>query len=145
VTGCGTLKLISEYRPAISTSASLSFGPFSVGGSYSHSSSKETFKSTFDGVTLKIPGLHILAWISEICHHPHHKMHPLDHSQHYLKVLKGSYTERDYCGARDPTNKKVLDFINALLNDVKDVANDLDVPIRIYWISSSLKRIYCFH
>jgi hypothetical protein len=38
----------------------------------------------------------------------------LDHSQHYLKVVKGSYTERDYYGSRDPTNKKVLDFINAL-------------------------------
>jgi hypothetical protein len=144
VTGCGTLKLISEYGPAISTSASLSFGPFSVGGSYSHSSSKETFKSTFDGVTLKIPGLQILAWISEICPHLHHKMHPLDHSQHYLKVVKGSYTERDYCGSKDPTNKKMLDFINALLNDVKDVANDLDVPIRIYSYYQLLKKNLSF-
>jgi hypothetical protein len=54
----------------------------SLGGGYSHSSSKETFKLTFDGVTLKIPGLHISAWISEICHYLHHKIHPLDHSQH---------------------------------------------------------------
>jgi hypothetical protein len=65
---------------------------------------------------------------------------PLDHSQHYLKVVKGSYTERDYCVFRDPTNKKVLDFINALLNDVKDVANDIDVPIRIYSDYQLLKK-----
>ncbi len=101
---------------------------------------KRLSSQLFDGVTLKIPGLQISAWISEICHHLYHKIHPLDHSQHYFKVVKGSYTERDYCGSRDPTNKKVLDFINALLNDVKDVANDLDVPIRIYSDYQLLKK-----
>jgi hypothetical protein len=78
-------------------------------------------------------------------------MHPLDHSQHYLKVVKGSYIERDFCGSRDPINKKVLDFINALLNDAKNVANDLDVTIRIYSdyqllkknLSSSMMHRFC--
>jgi hypothetical protein len=37
-----------------------------VSGSYSHSSSSDYHKSTFDGGTLKIPGIQIIAWVSEI-------------------------------------------------------------------------------
>lgn len=51
---------------ATSGSASVGWGPFSVSGNYSHSESHDTFKSTFDGGTLKIPGIQIIAWLSEI-------------------------------------------------------------------------------
>lgn len=37
-----------------------------MSGSYSHSSSKDYHKSTFDGGTLTIPGIQIIAWVSEI-------------------------------------------------------------------------------
>jgi len=48
----------------ISSSASAGWGPFSVSGSYSHSSSSDTFTSTFDGGTLKMPGLQVIAWLN---------------------------------------------------------------------------------
>ncbi|MEG3918478.1 hypothetical protein QUA07_04925 [Microcoleus sp. T3_A4] len=51
---------------AISGSASVGWGPFSVSGSYSHSSSKETFKAERDGSTLKIPGMQIIGWICNV-------------------------------------------------------------------------------
>ena len=49
---------------SISSSASAGSGPFSVSGSYSHSSSSDTFTSTFDGGTLKMPGLQVIAWLN---------------------------------------------------------------------------------
>jgi len=55
-----------HVEDSISTKASVGWGPFSVSGSYSHSSSKDYHKSTFDGGTLKIPGIQIIAWVSEI-------------------------------------------------------------------------------
>lgn len=55
-----------HVEDSISTKASVGWGPFSVCGSYSHSSSSDYHKSTFDGGTLKIPGIQIIAWISEI-------------------------------------------------------------------------------
>lgn len=51
---------------SISTKASGGWGPFSVSGSYSQSSSKSDFQSKFDGGTLQLPGLQLIAWISAI-------------------------------------------------------------------------------
>ena len=51
---------------SISTEASGGWGPFSVSGSYSHSSSKSKFAAKFDGGTLEFPGLQLVAWISSI-------------------------------------------------------------------------------
>lgn len=56
----------THVESSISTSARVGWGPFAISGHYSHSSSKDTFKSTFDGGTLKVPGIQILAWVSEI-------------------------------------------------------------------------------
>ena len=56
----------THVEKAISGSASVGWGPFRVSGNYSHSSSKDTFKSTFDGGTLQIPGIQVLGWVSEI-------------------------------------------------------------------------------
>ena len=56
----------THVEKSISGSASVGWGPFRVSGNYAHSSSKDTFKSTFDGGTLRIPGIQVLGWISEI-------------------------------------------------------------------------------
>jgi hypothetical protein len=56
----------SHVESSFSANAHVGWGPFSIGGSYSHSESHDTFKSTFDGGTLKVPGMQILAWVSEI-------------------------------------------------------------------------------
>ena len=56
----------NHIEDSIATKTSVGWGPFSVSGSYSHSSSSDYHKSTFDGVTLKIPGIQIIAWVSEI-------------------------------------------------------------------------------
>ncbi len=55
-----------HVEDSISTKASVGWGPFSVSGNYSESSSSDYHKSTFDGGTLKIPGIQIIAWVSEI-------------------------------------------------------------------------------
>ena len=51
---------------SISTQASGGWGPFSVSGSYSHSSSSSSYQATFDGGTLELPGLQLIAWINTI-------------------------------------------------------------------------------
>jgi hypothetical protein len=56
----------THVENSISGSASVGWGPFRVSGNYAHSSSKDTFKSTFDGGTLRIPGIQVLGWVSEI-------------------------------------------------------------------------------
>lgn len=55
--------LISKAR---SGSTSVGWGPFSVSGSYSHSSSHETVKADFYGSTLYIPGMQIMGWICNV-------------------------------------------------------------------------------
>ncbi len=56
----------SFVSDSISTHASGGWGPFSVSGSYSHSSSKSKFNATFDGGTLKLPGLQLIGWINSV-------------------------------------------------------------------------------
>ena len=41
-------------------------GPFSIGGSYTHSSSNETFNSAFANGRLEVPGVQIIGWISQL-------------------------------------------------------------------------------
>mgnify|MGYP003576109612 CR=1 FL=1 len=53
----------SHFQESTSASTSVGWGPFSVSGSYSHSDSNDTFTSTFDGGTLHLPGLQLLAFI----------------------------------------------------------------------------------
>jgi len=48
------------------SSASVGWGPFSCSGSYTTSSSSSTYRSTFDGTTLKVPGVQILGFLCEI-------------------------------------------------------------------------------
>lgn len=56
----------SHIEKAVSGSARVGWGPFSVGGSYSHSESHDQLTATYDGGTLRIPGIQILAWVSTI-------------------------------------------------------------------------------
>ena len=56
----------SLITSSISAKASAGIGPFSFSGSYSHSSRKEKFTSSFDGSTLTLPGLQIIGWINTI-------------------------------------------------------------------------------
>lgn len=56
----------THIEKAVSGSARVGWGPFSVGGSYSHSSSKDTFQATYSNGEIKIPGMQILAWVSTI-------------------------------------------------------------------------------
>lgn len=46
--------------------ASIGWGPFSFGGRYSHSETQERFHAEQSGGTLKIPGLHVLGWVSSV-------------------------------------------------------------------------------
>jgi hypothetical protein len=56
----------SHVMDSITTKASVGWGPFAVSGSYSNSSSSDYFNSTFNGGTLEIPGIQIVAWVNEI-------------------------------------------------------------------------------
>ncbi|PCI95925.1 MAG: hypothetical protein COB15_11650 [Flavobacteriales bacterium] len=55
-----------HIESATSGSTSVGWGPFSIGGHYSHSESHDSFKSTLDSGTIKIPGMQIVAWVSEV-------------------------------------------------------------------------------
>jgi hypothetical protein len=57
---------LSIASKATSASASVGWGPFSVSGSYSNSSSSKKFKSDFDGTTLSVNALNIIAVMSKI-------------------------------------------------------------------------------
>jgi hypothetical protein len=56
----------SHIESATSGSASVGWGPFSISGSYSHSESHDTFSSSFSGGQLNVPGIQVIAWVSEI-------------------------------------------------------------------------------
>lgn len=49
-----------------SVDASVGWGPFSLSGSYSNSSSTRRFNSQFDGTTITVPGIQIVAWVNAI-------------------------------------------------------------------------------
>jgi hypothetical protein len=51
---------------SIQAGASGGWGPFSVSGKYSHSTSSESFAAKFDGGRLEMPGLQLVAWINSI-------------------------------------------------------------------------------
>ncbi|WP_218964985.1 hypothetical protein, partial [Nostoc linckia] len=57
---------IHNASQSTSASASVGWGPFSLSGSYSNSSSTRTFNSSFDGTTIIVPGIQIVAWLSTI-------------------------------------------------------------------------------
>jgi hypothetical protein len=55
-----------HVEDSITTHAKVGWGPFSVNGSYSHGSSSDYFNSTFNGDTLTVPGMQVIAWVNQI-------------------------------------------------------------------------------
>lgn len=51
---------------AVSASASVSVGPFSVGGGYSYGNDKEHIESSFKDGKLTVPGMQIIGWVSRV-------------------------------------------------------------------------------
>lgn len=45
---------------------SIGIGPFSIGGSYTGSHTKQTFQSAFAGASIIVPGVQIIGWISQV-------------------------------------------------------------------------------
>ena len=58
-----TIEDKSHFESQDKATASVGWGPFSVSGSYSHSQTKDKFQSKFDGGTLSLPGLQVLAFV----------------------------------------------------------------------------------
>ncbi|MDP3085895.1 MAG: hypothetical protein Q8N44_19685 [Rubrivivax sp.] len=56
----------THIESATSGSASVGWGPFSISAHASSQSSHDTEKATFDGGTIRVPGMQIVAWISAI-------------------------------------------------------------------------------
>lgn len=56
----------SHIESAVNGSVRIGWGPFAVGGSFSHSESPDSMKTRFDGAKLFIPEVQILAWVSII-------------------------------------------------------------------------------
>ncbi|MFT4554232.1 MAG: hypothetical protein ACI9S8_002881 [Chlamydiales bacterium] len=56
----------THVESSVSGSTSVGWGPFKISGHYSHSSSKDTFNSTYENGVLKIPGMQILGYVNWI-------------------------------------------------------------------------------
>jgi hypothetical protein len=56
----------SHFDLSVNASTSVGWGPFQVSGSYSHSQSEDTFKSTFNNGVLSIPGIQVIGWVNQI-------------------------------------------------------------------------------
>jgi hypothetical protein len=50
----------------MSAGGRIGIGPFSIGGSYFHSSSNETFTSSLADGNIRVPGVQIIGWISQV-------------------------------------------------------------------------------
>jgi hypothetical protein len=51
------------FAQHIQAGVSFGYGPFKIGGNYEQGDAQQTFKSEFDGKTLKIPGLQIIGFV----------------------------------------------------------------------------------
>jgi len=56
----------SAYSRSFSAGASVGFGPFTLGGSYSHSASGDHFHSDNDGTTITVPGMQIIGFANHL-------------------------------------------------------------------------------
>lgn len=56
----------SHFESALKTEARVGWGPFQVSGGYSNSKSKDTLDSSFNGTTLKVPGIQIIGFVNAI-------------------------------------------------------------------------------
>lgn len=56
----------SRAQSSTSASAGVSWGPFTLSGTYKSGQTSVTFKSDFDGVTITVPGIQIIGWLSAV-------------------------------------------------------------------------------
>lgn len=56
----------SHIESAVNGGASVGWGPFQIGGSYAHSESHDRLSSSFDGTTLKVPGIQVIGYVNAI-------------------------------------------------------------------------------
>ncbi len=55
-----------KMQSQLSANLSVGIGPFSIGGSYSQSSSNETWKSAFANGEILVPGVQIIGWMNAV-------------------------------------------------------------------------------
>jgi len=51
---------------AVSASASVSYGPFSIGGSYSYGKKEDNFYASYQGGAIRVPGIQVIGWVSKL-------------------------------------------------------------------------------
>ncbi|WP_347265873.1 hypothetical protein [Paracoccus sp. (in: a-proteobacteria)] len=56
----------SIISQAVSAEASVSWGPFSVGGGYKYGSDKEHLETSLESGKLRIPGMQVIGWVSRV-------------------------------------------------------------------------------
>lgn len=52
-------------KKTVNAGAQIGIGPFTIGGSYAHSKTNESFRSAFAANQIQIPGVQIVGWISQ--------------------------------------------------------------------------------
>ncbi len=53
-------------KESVKTSASVGWGPFSIGGSYGYGKTEDKFDSDFQNGEIRVPGMQIIAWVSRV-------------------------------------------------------------------------------
>jgi len=53
-------------KKTVNAGGRIGIGPFTIGGSYAHSKTNESFQSAFEGQSIKVPGVQIIGWISQV-------------------------------------------------------------------------------
>jgi len=66
ITGNWSTQDQSHIAEATSGSASVGWGPFAISGHYQNSSSQDAFSSTVQNGSIKVPGLQVIGWLSQI-------------------------------------------------------------------------------
>jgi hypothetical protein len=55
-----------HIKQSLKTSASVSYGPFSIGGSYGYGRTEDKLDSNFQNGEIKVPGMQIIGWVSKV-------------------------------------------------------------------------------
>ncbi len=55
-----------HIKESVKSSASVGFGPFSIGGSYGYGKTEDNFNSDYQNGEIKVPGMQIIGWVSRL-------------------------------------------------------------------------------
>lgn len=55
-----------HIKESVKSSASVGWGPFSIGGSYGYGKTKDKFNSNYQDGEICVPGMQIIAWVSRV-------------------------------------------------------------------------------